>query len=154
MRKRRTPAPTGGVEQVPCPLLTHAVVGRVVLTELARVQGLREVSELVDHGLRFGPRHERAQPFCVEDVAHYCFGAEVVELAEVVLRPGYRGHLVTRLDQSWHQSSADGAGCTCHKDSHNCSPPFVVPSPVPRIRALCIQHISFLLRKTSESSTL
>jgi hypothetical protein len=116
--KAADPRTAGGVEQIPRPLPTHEVVGGVVLLEFARVQALGQFGELVDHRVRFGPSHYRPQPSGVEDVAHYCFGAKVTEQAEFLLRPGYRGHLVTRLDQLRHQSPADGASCTCHKDSH------------------------------------
>jgi hypothetical protein len=112
------PGAAGGTQQVPRSLAAHAVVGRVVLPKLARVQALRKVGELVDHGIRLGPRNDRPQPSGVEDVAQNRLGAEFVELSELLLRPGHRDHLVTRLDQLGHQPPADGAASARKENLH------------------------------------
>jgi len=119
------PGTTGGVQQVRGSLPAHAVVRRVVLLELARVQALRKVGEFVDHGVRLGPRHDPPQPPRIEHVAQDRFGTEGVKVIELRLGPRYRGHPVARLDQFLHQPPSDGAGGSRQEESHRCSPPFV-----------------------------
>jgi hypothetical protein len=83
--------------------LAHTVVGLIVFAELAGVQALRQVGELIDHRLGLGPRHDRAQSSGVEDVAQDGLGAELAEHLKLPLGSGYRGHLVARCDQLRHK---------------------------------------------------
>jgi hypothetical protein len=94
------PSAKSGAQQILRPLPTHTVVGGVVLPELARVQTMWKVGELVDHRVRFGPRYNSPQTPSIEDVAQDWLGANVAELGELRLRSRYRGHLVTCLEQT------------------------------------------------------